>query len=93
MYNCGVKVTSVREFRIKATTYLKATEPVLVTRHGKVAGLYLPLEDPDHLPADLRRELLENLGKYLSLQLEQKGVSEEEILDDFERTRKTRRGR
>ncbi|MFQ5893163.1 MAG: hypothetical protein ACE5H5_02515 [Nitrospinota bacterium] len=88
-----MKITTVRDFRNKATAYLKAEEPVLITRHGRVAGLLLPLQDPEHLPVDLRRELLARFGEYLSKSLEARGISEKEILEDFEASRKTRRRR
>lgn len=88
-----MKITSVRDFRNKATTYLKAEEPVLITRHGKAAGLLLPLQNPEHLPVDLRRELLARFGEYLSKSLEAKGISEKEILEHFKDFRKNRRRR
>lgn len=56
----------------------------MVTRYGKVAGILIPLETSAHLPVDLRRELFSRFGEYLSKCLETKGISEEEILEDFE---------
>ena len=85
-----MRVTTVREFKNKATIYLRADEPVLVTRHGKLAGILLPFNDPDHFPVDLRRELLIQLGDYIRRTLEEKGISEEEVLDDFAAHRKGR---
>ena len=66
-------------------------EPVLVTRQGKVSGLYVPLENPEQVPDDLRRDLLVAVGRYVAGVLEDKGVSEEEILDDFSNFRRRRR--
>ena len=85
-----MKITDVKDFRNKATTYLKSDEPTLVVRHGKVAGLLLPLENTDEIPSDLRKELLEKLGDYLNKSLEIKNVPEEEILDDLKKFRKNR---
>ena len=85
-----MKITNVKDFRNKATTYLKSDEPTLVVRHGKVAGLLLPLQNTDNLSVDLRQELLEKLGDYLNKSLEAKNVPEEEILDDFKEFRKNR---
>jgi hypothetical protein len=83
-------MTGVREFRAHLSRFVSGEEPVLLTRHGKVSGLYLPLEDPSHVPDDLRRELSSVLGAHLSRLLEARGVSDEELEEDF---RAHRRGR
>ncbi len=88
-----MKVATVREFRDKATSYFKEEEPILVTRHGKVTGLYLPIEHPDSFPIELRKELLIRLGESISRSLSKKGVSEEKLLADFETFKKARRRR
>ncbi len=88
-----MKVASVKEFRDKATTYLKDEEPIIVTRHGKVAGLYLPIDHPESFPFDLKKELIIRLGEWISHSLEEKGIGEEMLLEDFERFKKTRRRR
>ncbi|MFY9825694.1 MAG: prevent-host-death protein [Thermoanaerobaculia bacterium] len=66
-------------------------EPVLVTRQGKVSGLYVPLENPEQVPDDLRRDLLAAVGRYVGGVLEDQGVSEKEILADFSNFRRRRR--
>ncbi len=88
-----MKVATVREFRDKATTYFKDEEPILVTRHGKVTGLYLPIEHPESFPLELRKEILIRLGDAISRSLSKKGISEEKLLADFETFKKTRRRR
>ena len=44
-----MKIAGIRELRAQSATLLGGDEPVLVTKHGKVSGVYLPLEDPDKL--------------------------------------------
>jgi hypothetical protein len=88
-----MKVATVREFRDKATQYFKEEEPVLVTRHGKVTGLYLPIEHPESFPLELRKEMLIRFGEYISRSLEEKGITEEKLLADFKSCKKTRRRR
>ncbi|MCL4476659.1 MAG: type II toxin-antitoxin system Phd/YefM family antitoxin [Nitrospirae bacterium] len=88
-----MKIATVREFRDKATSYFKEEEPILVTRHGKVTGLYLPIEHPESFPIELRKELLIRLGESISRSLSKKGVSEEKLLADFETFKKARRRR
>ncbi|MDY0061142.1 MAG: prevent-host-death protein [Myxococcota bacterium] len=86
-----MRVAGVRELRGNLASLLDGGEPVLVTRHGKMAGLYLPLDDPDHVPTDLRRELADVLGRHLASLLEARGVDEEELQEDFDAHRRRRR--
>lgn len=88
-----MKVATVREFRDKATAYFKDEEPILVTRHGKVTGLYLPIEHKESIPLELRKELIVSFGRSISRFLEKKGITEGKLLADFETYKKTRRRR
>ena len=62
---------------------LGGDEPVLVTREGRVSGLYLPLKEAGLPSDDLRWELLSLLERYISESLEAQGITEEEIQEDF----------
>ena len=63
-----MKITTVREFRDKATGLLKSTEPVLITRRGRMAGIFFPsLEGA--FPLDLKRELFEKLSAEIAGQI------------------------
>jgi PHD/YefM family antitoxin component YafN of YafNO toxin-antitoxin module len=86
-----MKIAGIRELRAKSADLLGGDEPVLVTRHGHVSGVYLPLEDPDRLPLDLRRELSAVLGRHLSRLLEAQGVTEDRVADDFRAHRRSHR--
>ena len=86
-----MKVTGIRELRTRTAVWLGSGEPVLVTKHGKVSGVYVPLDEPDRLPDDLRRELTGVVGKHLAKALERKGVTERAVKEDFRAYRKRRR--
>jgi hypothetical protein len=86
-----MRVAGIREIRSNTAQLLGGDEPLLVTRHGKISGLYLPLEDADRIPQDLRRELGRVLADHLARQLAASGVTEEEILKDFRAFRRSRR--
>ncbi len=86
-----MKIAGIREIRNNSAALLGGSEPVLVTRHGRVSGVYLPLEESDRLPTDLRLELASVLGKHLSRVLEAQGITEEQIVEDFRAYRKRRR--
>ncbi len=85
-----MRISSVREFRDRATSLLRSTDPILVTRRGRVAGVFLPWREAT-LPVDLRRELFSMLTAEIASQLKKKRVSEKRVLGDFARWRKDRR--
>ena len=86
-----MKVTGIRELRAKTAVLFSSGEPVLVTRHGKVSGVYVPLDDADRLPDDLRRRLSAVLGKYFAKTLARKGVTERKLKEGFDAYRRRRR--
>jgi len=83
-----MRTTTVKEFRDQATKLLRGSELLLITRRGKAAGLYLPLEETQDLPLELRKELQVSLASSVRQALEEKGITEEEILEGFELSRK-----
>ena len=85
-----MRVSTVREFRDNATGLLKSKEPVLITRRGRMAGVFFPSPEGT-LSVDLKRELFEKLSAEIARQLRKRKANEEEILADFESWRKTRR--
>jgi len=78
-----MRVVGVREFRDVATKLLKGRVPVLIIRRSKVAG------DGD-LSLQLRRDMQLALARKIQASLKVKGLTEQDILDDFEATRKAR---
>jgi hypothetical protein len=86
-----MKVSAMQKSPAEIPNFFESAEPILVTRQGKISGLYVPLEDPDQVPSDLRRDLLTAVGKYMAEVQEDQGVSEEEILEDFRVFRRRRR--
>ena len=83
----------MREIRNHAAALLGGDEPVLVTKHGKVSGLFVPLEDPERIPEDIRRALVDTVGRHLSSLLEAQGINEVEIQEDFDAHRRAGRRR
>jgi antitoxin (DNA-binding transcriptional repressor) of toxin-antitoxin stability system len=88
-----MKIAGVREFRADIKGVLSAGEPVLITRHGRVSGVYVPMDEPDRIPDDLRKDIVRVLGEHLSRQLDAAGVREKDVLEDFHAHRRRRRGR
>jgi hypothetical protein len=77
--------------KLEIPTLQEGDELTLVTKEGKISGLYLPLEHPDQIPDDLRRDLMSAVGRHVAGALEAQGVREEEILEDFDDFRRHRR--
>jgi hypothetical protein len=86
-----MRVAGIREIRSNTAELLGGDEPLLVTRHGRISGLYLPLADADRIPRDLRRELGQVLSAHLARQLAAGGWTGEEIQQDFDAFRRRRR--
>lgn len=86
-----MRITGARQLRQNLAEMLRSREPVLVTRHGRLSGVYLPLDDPEHLPNDLRRELTRVLAEHLSATLDMQGVDGDDVLADFDDHRQRRR--
>jgi len=78
-----MKISSVREFRDHATGLLRSKDPILVTRRGRLAGVFFPSPEGT-LPIELKRELFSVLSKQLRKELKQRNLSEDEVLADFE---------
>jgi hypothetical protein len=86
-----MRISTVRDFRDRATILLRSDDPILVTRRGKVAGVFLPWRE-ESLPVDFKRELFTMLSTEIGLQLKKRRVTEKTILRDFELWKKGRRG-
>jgi hypothetical protein len=85
-----MKISTVREFRDNATSLLRSKSPILVTRRGQLAGVFFPWPEST-LPIEFKKELFSILSAELSRELKQRGVTEKEVLADFDSWRKQRR--
>ena len=85
-----MRISTVREFRDQATGLLRSRTPILVTRRGRLAGIFFPRPEAT-LPVELKRELFAMLSADVARQLKRRKVSEEDVLDDFEASRKKHR--
>ncbi len=85
-----MKISTVREFRDNATGLLRSKDPILVTRRGRLAGVFFPRPEAT-LPIELKRELFSVLASEVRRQIKKRGLREEEVVADFESWRKSRR--
>lgn len=87
-----MKTATVRQFRDRATSLFKQEEPVIVTRHGKIVGFYLPATG-EALPLEIKKYLFSTLTDEIRAAMKARGLTEDAILADFGKARKTRRRR
>jgi hypothetical protein len=87
-----MRTATVREFRDRATTLLRASEPIVVTRRGKIVGFFLPSASAA-VPLEIRRELFYSLTDGIRRLSRAKGLSEEKAIADFKAARQARRRR
>jgi hypothetical protein len=85
-----MRISTVREFRDKATGLLRSKDPILVTRRGRLAGVFFPWPEST-MPIEFKRELFSTLSGELGRQIKKRGLTEGEVLADFESWRKRRR--
>lgn len=69
----------VREFRAHTTDYLQGSEPIAVTKHGQVIGLYFPVP-PDH---EAMVRALARVGEAVDRVRSESGMTEDELSDWF----------
>jgi hypothetical protein len=85
-----VKVVTVREFRDRASEMLRAEGLLLITRDGHPAGFFLPWDQPE-LPDEIRKGIYEHLAEMAGTELDARAVTEEEVISDFQTSRRARR--
>lgn len=85
-----LKVSSAREFQEKAPGMLRSRTPIVVTRRGRLAGVFFPQPETT-LPPDLKRELFAVVSLEIQRNMNAHNVTEEEVLADFAKWRKKRR--
>jgi hypothetical protein len=85
-----MRLSTLREFRDRATGFLRSSAPVLVTRRGRLAGIFFPRPEIS-LPLELKRELYGMLCADIRRQLRRRRLSEKAVLGDFKSWRQKRR--
>jgi hypothetical protein len=83
-------MSTVREFRDNATRLLRSRSPILITRRGRLAGIFFPRPEAS-LPVELKRDLFPTLAGEVARLLKKSRTTEEEVLEDFGSWRKARR--
>jgi hypothetical protein len=83
-----MKISTVREFRDNPTGMLRSKDRILVTRRGRLAGVFFPWPEGT-MPIELKRDVFSVLSTELHRQIAKQGLSEDEIVEDFNAWRKS----
>ena len=79
----------IREFRDNLANYLLESDaPLAITRHGDTVGYYIPAR---RSRSESERDALKEVATRMQGMLAAEGISEDEILDDFKKSRAGRR--
>ncbi len=78
----------IREFRENLASYLEASQPVAITRHGSTIGIYIPTKPK---PTHAELEALRIAGEKVQALLAVAGATEDDIVADFKRARRKHR--
>ena len=81
-----IQSVGIKEFRANLHKYTKQTsEPIAVTSHGVPIGYYIPTQ-----PTPQKQDLLalQQAVQKITQLLQTQGISEEELLADFQSTKK-----
>jgi PHD/YefM family antitoxin component YafN of YafNO toxin-antitoxin module len=85
----GTSRVGIREFRDKLASYLLESDaPVAITRHGDTVGYYIPAR---RKRSDGERDALREVAARMQTLLAAEGISEDEVLQDYKRWRKSGR--
>ena len=75
----------IREFKNQATTMLSAGETLVIERHGKPIGFFVPVAAKDRREG---RAALGRLGRVVDELLDESGLDEDELVREISGSRR-----
>lgn len=75
-----MKHVGVREFKDKATAMMSSGETIVIERHGKPIGFFVPVNAIDRTRG---RAALGRLGRAVESVLEQTGLDEDQLAEEL----------
>lgn len=88
-----MKRIGIRELKNQATRLLHEDEVLLIQRHGKDVGVYIPLSELESAPLEVRLRLFQRVTDEIGRSAQRRGISESGLLKRFQALRKARRRR
>jgi antitoxin (DNA-binding transcriptional repressor) of toxin-antitoxin stability system len=90
MDTAKVAKVGMRQFRHEFGEWVDAGKPLAITKHGRTVGLYIPVRQR---PAAAQLTALEEAGRVLDALMAQKGITEEQAVEEFKRLRRDKKRR
>ena len=78
----------VQEFQEHLNDYIASDGPVAITQDGRKVGLFIPVP---RKPTEEDRQAFKEAGDAVQAMMGAAGVTEEQIVEDFERMKRERR--
>ena len=82
-----MRSVGVRDFRDHATAMMNSGETLVVERHGRPIGFFVPIAATDRRAG---REALGRLGRVVERVLEESGLDEDQLVREVDRPRRRR---
>lgn len=83
-----METVGIREFREKIAGYLESTAPIAITRHGETVAFFLPLP---RKRTEKEKAALDEAADRLHKMLAARGITEDELVEEFKQLRKQSR--
>lgn len=80
-----METVGIREFREKLAEYLESRIPLAITRHGETIGFFIPTR---RKRTDEEKAALDRAAAHLDKLLAERGVTEDELVEEFKRLRR-----
>jgi hypothetical protein len=88
----SVKRVGVREFKDKATTLIAEEKALVIEKHGKPVGFYIPIKPKDKSRPEVK-EAVARLDSLMEEILARTGMSEDEFVAEITRDWETKQER
>lgn len=88
-----MKTVNIRQAKANLSRYIDDKSTFIIMNGSKPAALMVPwaeIEDNEKIEEQFKWAAIESLATKIALERTEKGISEEEILNDFEEFRKNR---
>ncbi len=80
----------IREFRENIARFVEGPHPIAITKHGETVGFYIPTK---RKPTQEDLDALVVASEKMKKMMEEAGITEEEIIQDFKELREAEKGK
>lgn len=79
-----MRCVGIRDLKNRTTQLLHEEEVLLVQRHGKDVGVYVPLGEIENIPLEVRLRLFQKVTDEVACAARRRGISEQALVRRFE---------